>query len=49
MAMEARCYHGGSGRTRMRQLKYGYRDGIAFLTVAALLAAIIAMNHFNVF
>jgi len=26
MAMEARCYRGGKGRTRMNKLKYGKRD-----------------------
>lgn len=29
-AMESRCYHGGSGRTRMRPLKYGNNDKIAY-------------------
>lgn len=41
LAMECRCYHGGSGRTRMRQLKLTGVDyaGFAFciLTVAAVL------------
>ena len=30
MAMEARCYHGGAGRTQMKPLKYASRDWIAF-------------------
>ena len=25
-AMECRCYHGGEGRTRLRQLRYAGRD-----------------------
>lgn len=29
MAMEARCYHGGEGRTRLKQMFFSYRDGIA--------------------
>ena len=29
MAMEARCYKGGEGRTRMKQLKITKRDYIA--------------------
>ena len=29
IAMECRCYHGGEGRTRLRQLKYQARDYIA--------------------
>lgn len=31
MAMEARCYHGGEGRTKMKPLHYGRRDKIAYL------------------
>ena len=30
MAMEARCYKGAIGRTRMKELKYSFRDGIAY-------------------
>lgn len=30
MAMEARCYRGGEGRTKMKPLKYGKRDGITY-------------------
>ncbi|MCR4944879.1 MAG: energy-coupling factor transporter transmembrane protein EcfT [Clostridium sp.] len=30
MAMESRCYRGGAGRTRMKELKYSYRDAIAY-------------------
>lgn len=30
MAMEARCYQGGKGRTRMNKLQYSGRDYIAF-------------------
>ena len=39
MAMEARCYRGGEGRTRMKQLKYSYRDSIAYTVFALLLVA----------
>ncbi len=31
VAMECRCYHGGEGRTRMRQLKYQRADGMTLL------------------
>lgn len=31
MAMEARCYHGGSGRTKMKPLHYEKRDGFSYL------------------
>ena len=30
MAMEARCYHGGEGRTKMKPLKYHGRDRAAY-------------------
>lgn len=36
MAMEARCYRGGTGRTRMKELKYSSRDTIAYLIFAVL-------------
>lgn len=38
MAMEARCYHGGEGRTRLRVLKITGKDYIACAAVAALIA-----------
>lgn len=31
MAMEARCYRGGDGRTKMKPLHYQKRDGLAYL------------------
>lgn len=30
MAMESRCYRGGTGRTRMKELKFSERDVVAF-------------------
>lgn len=36
-AMEARCYHGGKGRTKMKPLKYHLRDLIAYLSLAGLI------------
>ena len=41
MAMEARCYHGGEGRTRLRVLRYARHDGYALLLSAGALAATI--------
>ena len=38
LAMEARCYHGGDGRTRMKALQYSGRDafaGVCCLCMAA--------------
>lgn len=40
-AMEARCYNGGNGRTKMKPLKYKKRDGIAYLILFAYLGMII--------
>lgn len=40
MAMEARCYRGGEGRTRMKQLRIGVRDVLAALGSTAAMAAI---------
>lgn len=44
MAMEARCYNGGEGRTRMKPLKYEKRDAVAYLAVLGFLAAVIALR-----
>jgi len=39
-AMEARCYHGGEGRTRLRGLRLGTLDYVAGTVVLALVAAV---------
>lgn len=44
MAMEARCYHGGQGRTRLRILKLGKNDLLAALGTCALVAAVILIG-----
>jgi len=44
LAMDCRCYKGGEGRTRMRQLKYSVTDFVAAFLFAALLAGIILLN-----
>ena len=49
MAMEARCYRGGEGRTKMKQLHYGWRDGEAFLVVALMFAVMILLNRYAPF
>ena len=41
MAMEARCYHGGEGRTRLRVLKCQRRDYIACAVTALLVLAVV--------
>ena len=40
-AMEARCYHGGEGRTKLHPLKYHLRDGVAFAILSGYLAGCI--------
>lgn len=46
LAMECRCYHGGDGRTRMRQLHLGGRDWAAMAVMAVCLTGVILMNLF---
>ena len=41
MAMEARCYNGGEGRTKMKPLKYEGRDRLAYAVVILFLVAVI--------
>lgn len=45
MAMEARGYHGGEGRTKMRPLHYEKRDYIAYLTLVFYLLAMYAAKR----
>ncbi|MBR4719474.1 MAG: energy-coupling factor transporter transmembrane protein EcfT [Lachnospiraceae bacterium] len=40
-AMEARCYHGGEGRTKLKPLRYMKRDYIAYLLLFVYLGIII--------
>ena len=47
VAMESRCYHGGEGRTRMKQLSMERRDAIAFACGLLLLAAVIVLKHWR--
>ncbi|MBN1778149.1 MAG: energy-coupling factor transporter transmembrane protein EcfT [Clostridiales bacterium] len=42
MAMEARCYHGGEGRTRLRVLQFTREDGRAFIVSFSMLTLLIA-------
>ena len=47
VAMESRCYHGGEGRTRMKQMKLQGIDYAAFALGALFLAAVIVLRHFG--
>ncbi|MBQ7541050.1 MAG: energy-coupling factor transporter transmembrane protein EcfT [Clostridia bacterium] len=43
-AMECRCYRGGDGRTRMKQMKLGVRDALAIVFHIALIAGVILLG-----
>jgi energy-coupling factor transport system permease protein len=47
VAMESRCYHGGEGRTRMKQLKMKSRDIVALLLGAGVLAVVLVLMSFG--
>jgi energy-coupling factor transport system permease protein len=42
LAMEARCYRGGSGRTKMKPLVYKKQDRVAYLVIYLYFALSIA-------
>ncbi len=42
-AMECRCYQGGEGRTKMKLLRYGRNDLVAFICGGILLVAVIGL------
>ena len=46
-AMECRCYHGGEGRTKMKQLHYRLRDVVTLLLGAVLLGGVITLRCFK--
>ena len=45
MAMEARCYRGGDGRTKMKPLRYKSRDYAAYIIVIAYVVAVVAIGR----
>ena len=49
MAMEARCYHGGDGRTKMKPLKYQRADYAAYtISVLYIVAVVVISRLFKV-
>ena len=46
MAMEARCYNGGEGRTKMKPLRYMNRDHLAYVIVLAYFVVILVCRTF---
>ena len=45
MAMEARCYRGGDGRTKMKPLIYKKRDRIAYLVLMVYMILMIVVGR----
>ena len=48
-AMECRCYNGGKGRTRMKQLHLEVRDYLSFVAFTLMLVLVIVSNIFITF
>ena len=46
--MECRCYHGGTGRTRMTVLHYHPRDFVILFAMLAFGATIIVLNRLGI-
>ena len=49
VAMECRCYHGGEGRTRLRQLRFQSFDWIALVLAVLLIAAVVLLGRLSLF
>ena len=47
VAMECRCYHGGDGRTRMKQLHYGWQDGVTLAIGIPMIAVVVVLRQFG--
>ena len=47
LAMEARCYHGGPGRTRMNEIRFDRGDAVAAVLMMLFLAVIIASRFIS--
>ena len=48
MAMEARCYRGGDGRTKMKPLVYKKRDAVAYIILFAFVVLSIWLGRWSV-
>ena len=46
-AMDARCYTGSKMRTKYKKLKFSWRDIVAFVLIAALIAGIILLRIYT--
>lgn len=47
VAMECRCYHGDSGRTKLHVLHYQNRDYMVLFTYGVILSAVLTLAHFG--
>ncbi len=47
MAMEARCYRGGAGRTKMKPLKYKKQDYAAYLALILFFAGVLLLRRLS--
>ena len=47
IAMDARCYHGGIGRTRMKEIRFGRADFYAVLAAVLFTALVTAVEFIN--
>lgn len=45
-AMSCRCYRGGEGRTRMKQMKMKAKDFVSLFVFAAVTTGIVLLNHY---
>lgn len=45
-AMECRCYNGGEGRVRMKQLKYSLKDYVSYFVTVLICGFVILINIF---
>jgi energy-coupling factor transport system permease protein len=48
MAMEARCYRGGDGRTKMKPLVYKKRDAIAYIVLFSFVILSVWIGRWSV-
>ena len=46
MAMEARCYRGGDGRTKMKPLVYHSRDYLSYTVMAVYLVIVVGSGRY---
>ena len=48
MAMEARCYRGGEGRTKMKPLRYSSKqqDRIAYIVMVVYVVAVFVIGRY---